>query len=257
MFKYENLTPFQLYFCCNNFPFIEETFDDLTTYKILCKIVDYLQNEIIPNIDNIGNSQNELIEKFNELKSYVDNYFTNLDVQEEINKKLDEMVETGYFDNLLTNYLKIIKIYKTTIEMILDAENLEKGQIIKTLGYYEINDDGPGYFYITDEKSEQYQINLENGLFATLIIENDILNVKTIGAKGDNITDDTNIIQNAINNAIINKYNVFLPSGIYLVTGLLINEPIKIYGTRDSIIKNTSNNNTITINQPRSSRYTN
>ena len=110
MFKYENLTPFQI-FCCNNFPFIEETFDSLTTYKMLCKIVGYLQEEIIPNVDNIGNSQNEVIEKFNELKSFVDNYFENLDVQEEINNKLDEMVESGYFDNLLYNYLNLIKIY--------------------------------------------------------------------------------------------------------------------------------------------------
>lgn len=100
MFKYENLTPFQN-FCCNNFPFIEETFDSLTTYKMLCKIVGYLQDEIIPNVDNIGNSQNEVIEKFNELKNFVDNYFDNLDVQEEINNKLDEMATDGTLENII------------------------------------------------------------------------------------------------------------------------------------------------------------
>lgn len=100
MFKYENLTPFQL-FCCNNFPFIEETFDSLTTYKMLCKIVGYLQDEIIPNVDNIGNSQNEVIGKFNELKSFVDNYFNNLDVQDEINKKLDTMATDGTLENII------------------------------------------------------------------------------------------------------------------------------------------------------------
>ena len=104
MFEYENLTPFQNFFC-NNFPFIEETFDSLTTYKMLCKIVGYLQDEIIPNVDNIGNSQNEVIEKFNELKSYVDNYFNNLDVQEEINNKLDDMAKNGTLSNIINNDL--------------------------------------------------------------------------------------------------------------------------------------------------------
>ena len=36
----KNYTPIPLYFGCanSNFPFIEETFDSLKTYKMLCKI---------------------------------------------------------------------------------------------------------------------------------------------------------------------------------------------------------------------------
>ena len=46
---------------------------------------------------------------FNDLKSYVQDYFKNLDVQEEINNKLDSLVANGYFDSFLNNYFKNLK----------------------------------------------------------------------------------------------------------------------------------------------------
>lgn len=39
------------------------------------------------------------------LKEYVENYFDNLDIQDEINNKIDEMVEDGTFEILLGRYL--------------------------------------------------------------------------------------------------------------------------------------------------------
>lgn len=47
----------------------------------------------------------EYIAKFVELKDFVDTYFDNLDVQEEINNKLDAMVESGEFQELVGEYL--------------------------------------------------------------------------------------------------------------------------------------------------------
>ena len=47
----------------------------------------------------------EYIAKFVELKDFVDNYFDNLDVQEEINNKLDEMAEDGVFQDIVNAYL--------------------------------------------------------------------------------------------------------------------------------------------------------
>ena len=46
-----------------------------------------------------------LTDEVNALKEYVENYFENLDVQEEINNKIDEMVEDGTFEILLGRYL--------------------------------------------------------------------------------------------------------------------------------------------------------
>lgn len=56
----------------------------------------------------IANEQYETIQdyinRFIELKDYVEDYFTNLDVQEEIDKKLDEMAEDGTLGNIIASF---------------------------------------------------------------------------------------------------------------------------------------------------------
>lgn len=101
--NYKRLTPFKR--CVlQNFPFIEADFDALTNYGLLCKIVEYLnnvissQNEVQANVEALNNA-------FIELKNYVDNYFENLDVEDEINNKLDEMYESGQLNTILANYV--------------------------------------------------------------------------------------------------------------------------------------------------------
>lgn len=53
---------------------------------------------------NVNETVAEYIEKFETLYNYVHDYFDNLDVQEEINNKLDEMVEDGTLESLLSAY---------------------------------------------------------------------------------------------------------------------------------------------------------
>ena len=55
--------------------------------------------------EDVATVVNDYIERFTILKDYVDNYFNNLDVQEEINNKLDDMVEDGTMATLIENYL--------------------------------------------------------------------------------------------------------------------------------------------------------
>ena len=100
--KFIKLTPFKMQ-VLQSFPFIDEDFDAITNYELLCKVVEYL-NKTVNNVDVLNDEVEDYINKFNELKSYVDNYFDNLDVQDEINNKLDEMVEDGTFDILLQGY---------------------------------------------------------------------------------------------------------------------------------------------------------
>ena len=144
-YNFNKLTPFK-FFCLTNFPFIEEDFDSLTTYELLCKIVEYL-NKVINTTNSIGTQTEELTNAFNELKSYVDNYFTNLDVQEEINNKLNEMAQDGTLQEIITAYLKVNGVlgYDTKNAM-KNATNLIKGSIAKTLGDLEYSD-GKGAFY--------------------------------------------------------------------------------------------------------------
>ena len=71
---------------------------------MLCKVVGYLQ-DVITNNESLQYNQTELLDAFNELQSYVNTYFDNLDVQNEINNKLDEMAQSGELDQIVGKYI--------------------------------------------------------------------------------------------------------------------------------------------------------
>lgn len=85
--------------------------DSLSYYELLNKVVAYLNNTISDvataeaNIENINHTvehnMDALLTAYNLLQGYVNDYFNNLDVQEEINNKLDEMASSGALSNLL------------------------------------------------------------------------------------------------------------------------------------------------------------
>lgn len=128
--------------------------ESMTYYECLVWLVNFLENEVIPAVNNNGKVVEELQEKFVELKTYVDNYFDSLDVQQEINNKLDAMVEDGTLDTIISKYI---------------------------VGFG--------------------------------------INVKSYGAKGDDTTDDTTSINNAIAYAKNNGYStVYFPKGVYKIT---------------------------------------
>ena len=104
---YRPLTPFKGW-VLENFPFIEADFDSITNYKLICKITEYLNN-VIYNQNEVQELATELVDGYNALLNYVNNYFDNLDVQEEINNKLDAMAENGTLTNLIKNYIDRIQ----------------------------------------------------------------------------------------------------------------------------------------------------
>lgn len=101
---YKPLTPFQL-FVKSNFPFIEATYEALDNYGLYCKIVEYL-NDVIANENTVEDNVTALYNAFVSLNTYVSNYFDNLDVQEEINNKLDEMATTGVLQQIINEYFE-------------------------------------------------------------------------------------------------------------------------------------------------------
>lgn len=111
--------------------------------QLLC-IGKYLEETVIPALNNNAEAVLELQNLFIDLKNYVENFFDNLDVQTEINNKLDQMAQDGTLLNLLSNYSQLIKVYNTTIEMLADT-SLQINQKVKTLGYYTPNDEGRHY----------------------------------------------------------------------------------------------------------------
>lgn len=144
--KYINLPPFKGW-VLENFPFIEEDFDAITNYQMMCKIIGYL-NVIKDNNDYIQNEEiKPLYDAFVSLKEYVDNYFDNLDIQAEVDAKLDEMAESGELAEIIAQYLQVNAVLGfNTKSDLKSAENLIDGSITRTIGTDTYND-GKGHYY--------------------------------------------------------------------------------------------------------------
>ncbi len=65
----------------------------LTYEEQILAIGQYLETTVYPAINNNAEALQEIQNLYIELKNYVDNYFNNLNVQQEINNKLDEMAQ--------------------------------------------------------------------------------------------------------------------------------------------------------------------
>lgn len=201
-----------------NFPFIEEDFDALTNYQLISKVVKYL-NKIITSQNSVIGVANDLQKAFQELHDYVENYFDNLDVQEEINNKLDAMVEDGTLPEIITSYIQsnVAWTFDTVSEM-QSATNLIAGSYTRTLGYYTINDGGGSLYYITDTGTpDGGNVIAVGNLFANLVIENESINVTQFGAKGDSTTDDSDAINMALATGVSNVN--FVTGKTYMVRG--------------------------------------
>lgn len=68
--------------------------DSLSYYELLCKMLKYM-NDMIQNQNNMYQDISDLHDAFEQLEEYVNNYFDNLDIQQEINNKIDELVASG------------------------------------------------------------------------------------------------------------------------------------------------------------------
>lgn len=205
-----------------NFPYIEKDFDAVTDYELLCLVVNHL-NEVIKN----SNEQNTVIQNlynaFVALKDYVDNYFDNLDIQEEIDSKLDEMAASGELADIIAQYLEVASVLAyDTKASLKSADNLVNGSITRTLGNHQYNDLGGAYYKIrtitsSDVIDDIKILALSN--YPTLVaemIKTSKMNVNQYGAYGDGIHDDTEAIQYAIND---NQFGtIYFCDGTYLIS---------------------------------------
>ena len=126
----------------------------------------------------------------------------------------DESLEESKFTLFLRQ--KKASYYKTVADMKKDI-SLKSGMVAVTLGYYEVNDGG-GATYIIDEKEInkcKININLDNNLFANIILKDKIINVLNAGVKNDGKTPVSDRINELLKNLEYNK--LYFPSGVYLL----------------------------------------
>lgn len=180
--------------------------DSMSYYECLMWLCKYLKDTVVPAINENAEAVNELI-----------NWFNNLDVQDEIDNKLDEMAESGELQEIISEYLnsKAIFGYDTVADM-KEAANLIDGSYARTLGYYEVNDGGSSLYKIRnvtneDDVDEMLIIAMEdNTLVAEKINTESMLNVIELGIR-QNINESTKL-QDLIDRGYRNLY---FPAGTY------------------------------------------
>ena len=75
-------------------------------------------NQLVRSVNEQNDTIADYIQQFIDLKDYCEDYFDNLDVQQEINNKLDQMVEDGTLTVLIGAYC----------QPLIDAQNIIIGQ---------------------------------------------------------------------------------------------------------------------------------
>lgn len=227
--KFKRLTSFKR--CVlQNFPFIEADFDALTNYGLLCKIVEYL-NQVIASQNEVQGVTEEIVTAFNNLYDYVKNYFDNLDVQDEINNKLDQMVEDGTLQEIIGDYLNANAVWGFDVVADMQAStNLVDGSYARTLGYHTKNDGGGALYQIkTSVTSDDIYVVIGDDLYAVLAEAEPSAN--QFGCYGDGTHDDQALLQNYLNYVMNHNRKGILNAGcVYSVTSIVINNRIKLFG---------------------------
>lgn len=181
--------------------------ESMSYYECITYLVKYVES-VISTIDDNSELVKELQEEIIKLKQYMDNYFANLDIQSEIDTKLDEMADQGQLTQLILDYLELggLLMFNTKADLKA-AENLVDGSFAKTLGDSVYND-GYGFFYkirelqVSDVPDDDLLVALTNypELIAEQVVDGylDAL-YNIVGDLSDLTTTDPSSIVAAIN----------------------------------------------------------
>lgn len=174
--------------------------ESMTYAELVMWFCNFLQEKVIPTVNNNADALNDVI-----------HYLETLDLQDEVDHKLDEMVESGQLQEIIADYLNSKAIFGfDNVQSMKEATNLIDGSFAKTLGFYEKNDGGMSTYKIrkitNDDVINEISIIAlnDNTLIAELII-NDIMNLTQLGVHQDDSTDDSDLLQKAINFADTNN----------------------------------------------------
>lgn len=194
----------------------------------LCR---FLQEEVIPKT-------NENIEVVNQLVQYITDYFNNLDLQDEVNTKLDEMAESGQLEEIISTYLNSNAIFcYDTIADLKSATNLINGSFARTIGYSNKNDGGGELYFIRNRAENEN----EDGV-TTHILNDDTLVAELTNAESGKFirTEFMNLSSGTTESDSINNYNK-----IYKV----LNKGYNITFTSNYYIKNANQVDTYSVNR--------
>lgn len=178
----------------------------------------FTTNDIVLRIDNLETKEGEIDSRVLTL--------------EENNTNLIERV---------TN-IESKKYYFDSVELMKQSD-LKIGDIVQTIGYYSVNDGGCAtYKIVSSATADGYFVHqLSNGLFAELIIENNTVNIKQIGARPQDKENNKYDIKPYLENYIaeLNKRDttikLYIPAGIWHTSPVVLYRPtgFNIHGDKN------------------------
>lgn len=211
------LPPFSA-FLASNIPAVYD--NTMSYYEELCALLKYLRDQVTPAL-------NSNAEAITVLSNYVEHYFDDLDVQQEINNKLDEMAEDGTLQEIIAEYLNAQALWCfDTVADMKTSTNLIEGSSARTLGYHAIDDGGEALYRVRtvtndDVVDEGSIIALsDDRLVAELVA--DEANPLQFGAYGDATHNDTTAIQACANYALAHNLAFHMPPKNYLTDTITI-----------------------------------
>lgn len=102
--------------------------ESMDFYENLAWLCKYLEETVVPAVNQNGKAVQELQNLYSELKYYVDNYFESENFTERIQERLNEMVQDGTLENLLSTIVddRIGDFQQTLDETVREVnENME------------------------------------------------------------------------------------------------------------------------------------
>ena len=145
MSGYSGQQPFR-FWCQTVLPIVYD--DSLSYYELLNKVVNYLNN-VITDVSSVENNVNGLYSAYLELQNYVNHYFDTLDVQKEVNKKMDEYAQNGTLAAIMAQFINPVQTFDTAEDMCRSTA-LAVGTYVRTGGRYNLRDGGGRLYIITD-----------------------------------------------------------------------------------------------------------
>lgn len=133
--------------------------ESMSYYECLCALLEYLNETIVPDINNTNDGLSELQNFYLDLQNYVNTYFDNLDVQEEINNKMDEMVTTGALQEIIDNYFS--DVTDRLNEQDTKINGLTENTPIFVSNTSDMINHGKIYVLTSNNHIYQYSVSLE------------------------------------------------------------------------------------------------
>lgn len=203
-------------------------FEDL--YDQLEEIINKADSDIATQL---ANWTTKFQDKYNELVQLGTDVTNHLaDVQSRLNDLEAQIKSNGLFTDGEADAFKqaieskltdLGKVYEHTYPTLADLQadkNIISGQVVKTGGYYALNDGGSAIYDVTDAKPDGYYETLQNGLYAELRYTPKVINVAQFGVSPSQ-SDNYNKLQMIFDN-YSQDANIYFPNGLYKFSKTLI-----------------------------------